>query len=306
VFAAPNGVWWVSTSHGGLMRYDAEKKTCMKVGTLIGSAANAKVPVPPQGDVEGAGLRHIVPPKPPREGGDSARKASSGPQPLMNIVTDLAFSSKDWYAATSSGLLVSGDQGATWRLTPVGPLASLPVQSVRVSPDGRRIRVVSLRGLVFSNDGGASWTWHDLPWESGGAVALNATPGDENTLIAMARNGLYISRDGGNSWQQAASGLPSTPVQDFAATGGVFVASMRTGGLYVSSDTGRTWERVPGPLADGFFAAVAPANEAGAVFAASTTEGLYRVDWPGAASNPATFSGQFGEPAAGEGANPRH
>ena len=51
---------------------------------------------------------------------------------------------------------------------------------------------------------------------------------------------------------------PLTPVQGFAATGGVFVASMRTGGLYVSSDSGRTWDRVPGALADGFFAAVAP------------------------------------------------
>ena len=147
--------------------------------------------------------------------------------------------------------------------------------------DGERIRVVSLRGLVFSDNGGSTWTWHDLPLESGGAVTLDTQPGDENTLVATARNGLYISRDAGKTWQQAASGLPSTPVQDFAATGGVFVASMRTGGLYVSSDSGRTWDRVPGTLADGFFAAVAPSDEPGVIFAASATEGLYKVEWPG-------------------------
>ena len=115
---------------------------------------------------------------------------------------------------------------------------------------------------------------------------LDARPGDETTLIAIARDGLYISRDAGKTWQQAASGLPATPVQDFAATGGVFVASMRTGGLYVSSDSGRTWDRVPGTLADGFFAAVAPSsNEPGVIFAASTTEGLYKVEWPGSAAS---------------------
>jgi len=155
------------------------------------------------------------------------------------------------------------------------------VQSVRVSSNGERIRVVSLRGLVFSDDGGNSWTWHDLPLKSGGAVTLDAQPGDENTLVAIAANGLYISRDAGEIWEQAASGLPSTPVQDFAATGGVFVASMRTGGLYVSSDSGRTWDRVPGAIADGFFAAVAPSNEPGVIVAASATEGLYKVEWPG-------------------------
>ena len=95
-----------------------------------------------------------------------------------------------------------------------------------------------------------------------------------------------------NTWQQAASGLPSTPVQDFAATGGVFVASMRTGGLYVSSDSGRTWDRVPGTLADGFFAAVAPSNEPGVIFAASATEGLYEVEWPGSTASDAGFPGR--------------
>jgi photosystem II stability/assembly factor-like uncharacterized protein len=100
-------------------------------------------------------------------------------------------------------------------------------------------------------------------------------------MVAIARNGLYISRDAGSTWQLAASGLPATPVQDFAASGGVFVAAMRTGGLYVSADAGRTWERVPGTLADGLFAAVAPASEPGVIFAASATEGLYEVRWPG-------------------------
>src|SRR5258708_16049436 len=108
---------------------------------------------------------------------------------------DMGFSSKEWYAATSSGLLMSADGGATWTGKPIGSVTAVPVQSVHVSSNGERIRVVSLRGLVFSDDGGNSWTWHDLPLNSGGAVTLDAQPGDENTLIAIAHSGLYISRD---------------------------------------------------------------------------------------------------------------
>lgn len=276
VYAAPDGAWWVSLARGGLMRYDAAKKAWKQAGTVVGKAVDAKVP----GSKQETGERQVVPLQPPQGARKSTGKAASGPAPLLEVVMDMAFSSKKWYAATPGGLLVSHDRGATWRLSPVGPLASLPVQSVRVSSNGQRIRVVSLRGLLFSDDGGNSWAWHDLPLKSGGAVTLDAEPGDENTLVAIARDGLYISRDAGKTWQQAASGLPATSVQDFAATGGVFVASMRTGGLYVSSDTGRTWGRVLGTLADGFFAAVAPSNEPGVIFAASTTEGVYKVEWP--------------------------
>jgi photosystem II stability/assembly factor-like uncharacterized protein len=283
VYAAPDGAWWVSLARGGLMRYDAEKKVWKQAGTLVGSAVGLKEPVSRSsgGEVVGASTAAHPAPQPAKGSHGSAGKRMHGTRPLVEVVMDMAFSSKTWYAATSRGLLVSPNRGATWTLKPVSPLASLSVLSVRVSSNGERIRVVSLRGLVFSDDGGNSWTWHDLPLKSGGAVTLEAQPGDENTLVAIARKGLYISRDAGKTWQQAASGLPSTPVQDFAATGGVFVASMRTGGLFVSSDSGRTWDRVPGTLADGFFAAVTPSNDPGVIFAASATEGLYRVDWPG-------------------------
>jgi photosystem II stability/assembly factor-like uncharacterized protein len=261
VYAAPDDAWWVSLVRGGLMRYDAGKNRWIQVGRVAGDPLELN--------------SHASHDR--RKSHSKLRKDS---QPLLDVVSDMAFSSNRWYAATPCGLLVSEDQGKTWARKPVGPIMSLPVQSVRVSANGQQIRVVSLRGLVFSEDGGKSWTWHDLPLKSGGALTLDAQPNDENTLVAIARNGLYISRDAGITWEQAASGLPSTPVQSFAATGTVFAASMRTGGLYVSSDSGRTWARVPGPLADGFFSAVTPSNKPGVIFAASATEGLYEVDWP--------------------------
>ena len=279
VYAAPDDAWWASLAHGGLKRYDAGKNTWMRAGMVIGEAGDAKALASRLGE---GGPAKAGPGLQPTHGAQrSAGQDLPGPRALLDVVSDMAFSSRDWYAATPNGLLLSTDRGATWRRKPVGPLASLPVQSVRVSSDALRIRVVSVRGLVFSDDGGNSWIWHDLPLEAGGAVRLDTQPGDENTLVAIAHNGLYISRDAGKTWQQAAAGLPSTPVQSFAATGGVFVASMSTGGLYVSSDFGRTWDRVSGTLAEGFFAAVAPSSKPGVIFAASLSDGLYKVEWRG-------------------------
>ena len=256
VYAAPGG-WWASLAHGGLMRYDEQKKSWQRAGILTGESA-ATSALRPRG---------------------SSRIAQIAPHPLGLLVKDMAFSSARWFAATESGLLVSIDQGGTWALDPVGPLNTLPVQSVRVSSSGERVWVVSLRGLVFSSDGGKSWIWHDLPLEAGGAISIDVDRRDENTVISIAHNGLYISRDAGHSWRQAGAGLPVTPVQDFAISGNVFLASMRTGGLYTSSDSGRTWTRLAGTLADGLFPAVAAGSNGGLIFAASATDGLYAVEW---------------------------
>jgi len=285
VYAAPDDTWWVSLARGGLVRYDAAKKAWKQTGIVAGQPADAKAPV-------SRGARK------------SAVQAISHARPMLEIVTDMAFSSKEWFAATSRGLFMSADLGATWTPKTAGPLASLPMQSVRVTSNGERIRVVSLRGLVFSDDGGNTWTWHDLPLKSGGAVTLDAPPGEENTLVAIAHDGLYISRDRGKTWQQAAAGLPSTPVKDFAATGGAFVASMRTGGLYVSSDSGGTWDRVPGTLADSVFAAVAASDEPGVFFAASATEGLYMVEWTASTSKNADVLDRPRKKSAREEASP--
>lgn len=279
VYAAPDGAWWASLTRGGLLRYDSGKKVWKQVGMVVGEAAAEKSSVS-QSSSHAVWARHAEPLHPAQGGRDSAGMKRSGPQPLVDVVSDIAFSSKGWYAATSRGLFVSTDAGVTWESKPVATSSSLPVQSVSVSFDGERIRVVSLRGLVFSEDGGNLWTWHDLPLDSGGAVRLQSWSGDENALIAIARSGLYISRDAGKTWQRSASGLPFAPVQSFAAAQGVFVAAMRTGGLYFSLDSGRTWDRVPGALADGFFEAVAPASGFRGIFAASATEGLHKLEWP--------------------------
>jgi photosystem II stability/assembly factor-like uncharacterized protein len=250
------------------MRYDPVKSAWLPAGKAVGEAA-------------AYGSKKNV----------RGRSKSSRPTPsvkrlqppisnLQHLVNDLAFSRDTWFAATETGLLASADAGATWSIFAVGPMTTLPVRSVRVSADGRHLWVVSLRGLVFSHDAGKTWSWHDLPLEAGGALRLDVASDSAGarTLVASARNGLYLSRDSGRTWQQAASGLPTVPVQDVALVGDTFLASMQTGGLFISQDRGRTWLRIEGTLAEGRFPVVTTAESSSIIFAASATEGLYAVE----------------------------
>jgi len=249
VYATPAG-WWAALERGGLVRYDEQRKLWVRVGAVVGEAATLR-------DRRG----RPVP--------------ASGPRPLQHVVVDMAFSRERWFAATPQGLLGSTDQGQTWSLFRLAPL-TLPVSSVRVSPDGQRLWIVSLRGMVFSRDGGQTWSWHDLPFGAGGASRLDVA--DEATLLARAQKGLYISRDGGRKWALAASGLPHAPIHDLAVVGDVFLVSMETGGLYVSHDRGHNWTRIEGLLAEGYFPVITTAEGVSTVFAASATEGLYAVE----------------------------
>jgi photosystem II stability/assembly factor-like uncharacterized protein len=248
IYASPDG-WWAALSGGGLMRYDAGREVWLRAGKLAGSLATLKTkPV--------------------------AHEATLG-----WVVKDMAFSATRWFAASDHGLLVSEDRGTTWRVLPLGPLADLPVASVRVSRDSQSLWAVSLRGLVFSSDGGRSWTWRDLPLDAGGALRLEVASSDAEgaTFLATAGNGLFISRDSGSTWQQAGSGLPQVPIEDLAVVGDVFAASPTTGGLYLSHDSGRTWSRLPGTIAEGNFSAVTARTGETAVIASSSSDGVFSL-----------------------------
>lgn len=267
IYAAPTG-WWATLERGGMVRYEASKGAWAEAGKLSAEAAKTMAE-PAQ-----------------KKTGEQRRGARAVSGSLQEVVNDMAFGGKRWYAATSRGLLVSEDSGGTWNLLPLGALPTLPVRSVRTSRDGKSLWVVSLRGLVFSRDGGATWDWHDLPLASGGAQWLDAASsantgarddGFVETIFAATERGLYISRDAGASWKLAGAGLPQVPLQDLAIAGETVVASLRAGGLFISFDDGRNWQRVNGELADGFFPVVIAQGPTDKIFAASATDGLFAI-----------------------------
>jgi len=86
VYASPDG-WWASLARGGLMRYDAQKKAWQRAGSVVGEAASAAA----------------VSARPSRKSIARQNKPGGAPRPLQQIVTDMAFSSNFWYAATDMG-----------------------------------------------------------------------------------------------------------------------------------------------------------------------------------------------------------
>jgi photosystem II stability/assembly factor-like uncharacterized protein len=257
VYASPDG-WWAALERGGLMRYDKGQNVWLRAGIFAGAIPEEAS----RREEAGKGWHKRAPTRP-------------GPQPLAEVVNDMAFADNAWFAATEETLLVSRDRGATWSPLPLGPV-NLPTRSVRASRDGRKLWVVSLRGMVFSLDGGTTWAWRDLPRQAGGALRLDTA--DEQTFLATAAHALYISRDAGRTWQKAARGIPEAPLQGLAIIGNVFLASMESGGLFLSRDLGATWERIEGTLAEGFFPVVTTTVTAETLYAASSTDSLYAVD----------------------------
>ena len=270
VYASPNG-WWAALERGGLMRYDPNLRggAWVPAGMLVG---DLQPPAEPSEPI-------LLKKQNARPAHSAAPKSATGPRPLKSVVDDMSFSGDSWYAATQDALLVSHDQGANWRAVPFG-LLSLPTRSVRVSADGQRLWAVSLRGLVYSLDAGLTWSWRDLPADAGGALHLDAA--DDSTFFAIGSRALYVSWDSGRSWRKAGNGIPQVPLQQVAVVNGIVFAAVQSGGIYYSRDRGARWDRLEGSLADAFFPAVIASPSTSVVFAASSTDGLYSVDFSAA------------------------
>ncbi|MGC1187090.1 MAG: YCF48-related protein [Candidatus Acidiferrales bacterium] len=292
IYASPDG-WWATLTAGGLERYDESKSMWIRAGR-----APATVSAKPE--------RRAA------SGHPSSASAASSRQRDVSFdaqVSDMAFARNKWYAATPTGLLASADRGANWTAAHIGALTKIPVESVRVSSDGKAIWIGSLISIAHSADGGATWKWIDLPPSLGVIQKLEVAENDvahsggsAPTLLVETYKGLFISRDAGKTWGAPGHGLPEVPVQDVAMAGSYFLAAMQFGGLYLSDDAGRTWRRLDGSVAEGLFSAVMTTrNSMGSssvtgmpsslkasdspspisyiiFYAASVTEGLYAID----------------------------
>jgi photosystem II stability/assembly factor-like uncharacterized protein len=250
IFSSPRG-WLAALASGGFARFDDQNRRWTRVGTIIEKPEDAA------GRVEGPEVH--------------ARRFDA-------VVNDLACDEARCFAATREGLFSTSDNGNTWAALSFTS-ANLPVNSVRVSADSQKLRIVSSNAMIFSDDAGRTWKWHDLPLDSGGATRLEW--GEVNTLIAAARNGLYISRDDGASWEKLQSGLPAAAPEDLLIHADVWLVSMRGRGLFISRNEGASWTRVKeldGWSADDQFTILANGINGEFVYAGSANDGLYILD----------------------------
>ena len=213
----------------------------------------------------------------------------------ITCTTDIRFvGGKTYVTAMDEGLLVSEDDGATWRiLCPLKYSTALSGHQWRVHVSPSAERIVTTCSLwerpsdcvVVSEDGGKSFTTHaeGLParrptantmWGQGYARARAADPSDPNVLClgidgdpTPGQNpggGVFKSTDGGRTWQRLAAqpgsrrmfyGLAVDPTAPKRLYWGACGAG---GGLYRSDDGGATWSRVFGNESWVFNVAVSP------------------------------------------------
>jgi hypothetical protein len=248
--------WYAALASGGLIRLDVKSGRWLREGLVV----------------ERKTMRAE------RPAGSTAARGKPVTAAFNAVVNDLTFSETAWFAATEEGLFTSSDAGKSWSQLSFSSLP-LPVDSVRVSPDGTQIRIVSSHAMVFSSDAGRSWKWRDLPLESYGALRLEVT--DEATLLATSPSGLYISRDDGTAWTKAQSGLPAAAINDVLVRPDFWIVSSEKGGLYISRDQGSNWSRIEDPSGSAhtdYFPVIGAGVALDRIYVASANESLYLLE----------------------------
>jgi photosystem II stability/assembly factor-like uncharacterized protein len=266
VYAAPTG-WWASLNNGGWSKYDETAHKWVRAGLYVPEAPRATAKT------------------------KTASTKSAAAKPVAKLaafqVNDMAFGKEEWYAATSAGVLVSSDHGATWKSAGKDPLARKLAQSVEVSSDGNEVWAIAEHNLLASNNKGTTWDAQELSFATAGNLRLARV--DDSTIFVTSNLGLYGSHDGGKTWNRAE--VRELSFQSVAGSGNAVVASLQKHGLVASFDGGKSWQKLDDPLAQGYFPAIRTRRD-GSILAISATEGLLSLDANAQASASSDGGGQ--------------
>jgi photosystem II stability/assembly factor-like uncharacterized protein len=111
-----------------------------------------------------------------------------------------------WIGTSRSGVLVSHDQGVTWRTISDVPL-NVPVSTIEI-PESRpdTVFVGTAQSLYLSRDGGQKWSRRggNLPLGNYASVVVNPKKPDEVFVASSLENngGIFHSQNGGMNWKR--------------------------------------------------------------------------------------------------------
>jgi len=255
VYSTPSG-WWASRTNGGWSKYDEANHKWDRAGLFVPDAAPAPAAKTAKGKVVPA-------------------KATAKPAATLSafLVNDMAFGSDAWYAATTGGLLISTDQGKTWKIDGKDPLVRKLAQSVEVSGDGVSVWAIVDRNLIYSSNKGQSWDAQELSFANAGNLRIHRV--DDFSLFITTNMGLYGTHDGGKTWNRA--DIRELSFSSVAGNGTALVASLQKHGIVASFDNGKSWQKLDDPLSQSYFPAVWTRHD-GSIVAVSATEGLLSLD----------------------------
>jgi photosystem II stability/assembly factor-like uncharacterized protein len=159
----------------------------------------------------------------------------------------LALPPRNLIAATSKGVLRSGDGGRTWVRPALG--ITDEVSALAVSPNDIDVVVaMTALGVFRSGDGGQSWAQVNYGIGDVQPHAVAFMPSDDRILLATTSGGLYRSPDQGASWSRVTGGIPYSDITGLAIHPDgrtIYASDFTFGGIFRSVDSGKTWERMP-------------------------------------------------------------
>jgi photosystem II stability/assembly factor-like uncharacterized protein len=157
---------------------------------------------------------------------------------LVGRVYALDLSGDTWLASTSSGLLTSQDDGASWQ----GGLVMGSCDYGTAVAHGSTMAAARRDGLVISTDAGQFWRPVELP--TGLTRIYRVTFSADGTLWLGTREGIYFTRDQGKTWEWFQR-LPFRNVNDLyydALHDKLLASSHNSDFVYIIDPIALTWK----------------------------------------------------------------
>jgi photosystem II stability/assembly factor-like uncharacterized protein len=157
-------------------------------------------------------------------------------------VNDLELDAHHWFAATTSGVYISTDQGKTWH----GGRVLGQQDFVSVRAQGETVLAATRAGAMVSMDGGANWKMTGL--SSYVTAIRNAAIASDGQFLVATREGAFRSTDHGANWEHVANGLPAKDITSVSydyTHKRLLATSDQTGVIFESRDGGHSWQRGP-------------------------------------------------------------
>ncbi len=272
VFRSHNGNW--SQLNDGLGAVEVFDLAQSSRGPLL-AATNRGLFVLDQASQRWMPSRDVVAekPAPSRQPVRGKNGKMIAPKPLRTIVVHSRFEGRAaalslghrWYAATDGGLLVSENQGKSWK----GGALDAQREFISVASHGETVVAASLRGVWYSQDEGEHWSQQALPnWVS---RVYSVSIASDGAVWIGTREGALRHAPDSTTWEHVLNGLASREVTWIRADGDFMMAiAAGSESLYVSRNQGQLWTAEAG---SGFEIAGA-ARQAGVLYIATRHHGL--------------------------------
>ncbi|WP_041424346.1 sialidase family protein [Thermobaculum terrenum] len=160
---------------------------------------------------------------------------------IANIISICPLPDNSMYFATKKNIYFL-DSSHNLRL--IKPPASVSIEDIAASQDGRYIYIASSQGGIYvSSDEGNTWQKTGAPQGSeGGITSIAIAPQDSKQIYAGVASEIWESKDGGHSWQPISS--PGGVVMDINLQPNSNILYAGTSvGLWKLTSSG--WQKIP-------------------------------------------------------------